>query len=158
MERRLVKVLAIAAIAAVLSACGGRSGPSEQSDPLVADISTATVPPSGITSIDDVKITDNGSRGTYFEGVSSAAFSMSDVLAVLYCRAARYRIENGYTVMAVKKVVRQGYSRNNSPQAIAALLTFHRDPVPENVKPLTKDWCAVVPPAAQSTPASPPAS
>lgn len=113
-------------------------------------MSSIAVPESGITSVQDVVIKP-GSKGTIrFEATSAGRFSMNSVLAILYCRAAAYRDDNGFAAMQVETIERMGGSRPQSPEIISAELNFYNDPVPGNVKPLTHDWCPEVPEAARN--------
>lgn len=144
MKTKTVLVCAGIVVASLMTGgCGSKGASSPR-----ASFSNISIPPAGITAVKDVAIKPQSGNEIRFEAVSSAAFSMNDVLAVIYCRAAGYQKDNGFAAMQVMEVSRMASNNPQSPQLVTTDIEYYGDPVPADTKALTKDWCPEVPAAA----------
>ena len=95
-------------------------------------------------NLNDVKIApDDPSISTYrFSAKAPQSQSFNEILSILYCRAEHYKTDHGFDGWRVKRIQNASPSNPNVRQTVSATVRMYKEPLPEDAKPNTKDWCA----------------
>ena len=137
MSISISKVWPIIIIALATTACADRGSKPSYSPPALG-----AAPVSGLPTLEDVKVTAINETVFRFETTAAPDVGMTEVLAVLYCKADSYRLENGFDAWGVEQIQRSSLSSGQGSQAILAVIKLAKAPVPADFKAVSKDWCA----------------
>ncbi len=133
----------IIALALVPAACADGT-----SKPNYAPPALTQAPTSGLPTMDDVSITPINGTKFRFETTAGPNASMTDILAVIYCRVDKYRAENGFDAWGVEQVQRIASGSGTGSQAILTVIDLAKNPISADFKAVKKDWCAEMDPAS----------
>tara|TARA_R110002074_G_scaffold398998_1_gene591536 strand:+ start:567 stop:1040 length:474 start_codon:yes stop_codon:yes gene_type:complete len=145
--QRIGAVIALAAIAVVLTGCGN-SERVARFQPVTPQLKMDVVPANGITAVKDVLVRPQPSGPVQFEAVSTTAFTFDELENVLYCSADQYQRANKFVTRRNLFVEHRSISNAAAQHLSIAAFEFFNPPFPDGVKRTTVDMCQYVPPAA----------
>lgn len=134
---RYMRFVTLAAATIALAACANSSNRARHAPPAIGPAPATEIP-----LMSDVRISQANASSYRFETTAGPSASMTDILAVIYCRVEAYQDENGFDAWKVSQIQRSSGSNPQSPQGVLAIIEFAKAPVPDSFDPVTKDWCA----------------
>ena len=146
-----LRIIAAIMLSGTLLACSAKNTPNVSDGPdepqaTQSQVRSPSSPPaSGISSVDEVKVTPAAGDKLQLRGSSFAKYEYSDLMATLYCRAWRHTQANGFDgAYPLRFHKLQGGEAASAHVAIASVQMFRGSP-PKGQSPLDRSWCSKIP-------------
>ncbi len=150
MQFRSAKSFTVWASILSMSILGGCQTIGGNSSGLAGGEISSDIPLTGIQSVSSVVVAPAGT-GTYvLTAAADAQHSFQDIIAVLYCRAKRHARSNQFDGWFPVNVRQKSTGSANSPLVGEVTVQMYNGDPPEGKKPVTKDWCKLVPVGARA--------
>ncbi len=134
----------------LMSAVGGCRTIGGDSSGLAGGEISSDIPLSGIQSVSNVVVASAGTDAFVLTAAADSQHSFQDIIAVLYCRAKRHARANQFDGWFPVNVRQKSAGADNAPLVGEVTVQMYNGDPPEGKKPVTKDWCKLVPAEARA--------
>lgn len=97
------------------------------------------LPPSGIHSVDDVKILDSGGDVYEFIAAGRLDIPLEQIASVIYCRAEKLQSERSYDGFIITETFHALYQNNKPKHNLNFIVKMYRGTPPDGQQ--HNDWC-----------------
>ncbi|MDP2123269.1 MAG: hypothetical protein Q8J92_02705 [Parvibaculum sp.] len=97
------------------------------------------LPPSGIHSVDDVKILDSGGHEYEFVAAGRLDIPLEQIASVIYCRAEKFQSERSYDGFIITKTFHALYENNKPKHNLNFIMKMYKGAPPAGAQ--HNDWC-----------------